>query len=227
MYMYMYLSLWLQILKKKKLNKDSAKKRSIISTVKDTSSNTSPKGDGHETEPITESLLVNDLVLEGDPGTTEKLPAIAEGQRIPSSSDSHLNCGEEETSPQQAPEFRGYARKTKKVKTVHCPKCSRTFTSMKRLLQSHYDEETSTCKTKLQEDKNFFCPLCGRSYSSQSSLNSHYSDKTNTCKTTSDGSGNSIFSSAVTTALSTKKTSEEQLYAAITEVSVVWLVHLL
>ena len=96
-------------------------------------------------------------------------------------------------------------RKAKREKSVLCPKCGKSFTSMKRLLQSHYDKEMQTCKYEKQTKQQ--CPCCGRHFIK---LQDHYDKETGTCRAN--------FSDAITTALSSKNVSEEQLYASLNEV---------
>ena len=96
-------------------------------------------------------------------------------------------------------------RETKREKSVLCPKCGRSFTSMKRLLQGHYNEEMQTCKYEKQTKQQ--CPCCGRHFTK---LQDHYDEETGSCRAN--------FSAAVITALSSKNTSEEQLYASLNEV---------
>jgi len=118
----------------------------------------------------------------------------------------------------------GGLRQPKKPRTVHCPKCGRGFTSRNRLLQSHYDEATSTCKQQLEADqKHHPCPSCGKLYFSRSSLLlHHYNESTGTCKqcdtSTSDANHTSTFSDSINLLLAADKISERELYAAISEV---------
>ena len=87
--------------------------------------------------------------------------------------------------------------KTKKNKSFLCPKCGRGFTSKKRLVQNHYSEETQTCRYELEAETKHLCPACGNYVSN---LRTHYNEETKSCKK------------------SKSSISEEELYAALTEV---------
>ena len=114
----------------------------------------------------------------------------------------------EDGSSRQLSRSKGSSISTKKDKSVLCPKCGKGYTSKKRLLQNHYDEETETCKNETVTEKKQLCPACGNCVSS---LHSHYNEETKTCK-------KSIYSTDVNTVLATQNVSEEELYAVITEV---------
>ena len=100
---------------------------------------------------------------------------------------------------QQLQHYKDYGIKTKKNKSFLCPKCGRGFTSKKRLIQGHYDEETQTCKYELEAEKKRLCPACGKYVSN---LQHHYNEETKSCKKSKP----------------TEKINEEELYAALTEV---------
>lgn len=112
-------------------------------------------------------------------------------------------------------------RKTKRPQTEHCPKCGRGFTSKKRLLQSHYNEETQTCRRELEADKECSCTSCGKLFSNMVDLQGHYDEESNSCRskvTSVRANHNPALSDNVNVALATHKISEQELYAVISEV---------
>ena len=138
------------------------------------------------------SVIVSEVASYNEPGPSGV-------HQVTSSQDGHqplLSRGEErdrtdkdisveEGSSQQPSHSKGNIKQTRKDKSVLCPKCGKGFTSKKRLIQNHYDEETQTCKSEQEGEKKHLC----RDYSND-----------------------------VNTALATRKISEEELYAVLTEV---------
>lgn len=119
------------------------------------------------------------------------------------------------------PRSKSNTRETKKDKNVRCPKCGKGFTSKKRLLQGHYNEETMKCRNETDKQS---CPLCGKLFANMLNLRHHYDEDTKTCKntikTTGTGGRPSIhnYSDGINNALTAKNISEDELYAVISEV---------
>jgi len=111
---------------------------------------------------------------------------------------------------------------------VHCPICGRKFTSLSRLYQFHYTEGSQTCsgpkrmsRTLLDKIKkgSYACPSCGKMFTSLARLNQyHYDEATQTCSD-SRPCVVTCYSDGVNAALSNQQTSEQELYAAISEVA--------
>lgn len=173
--------------KKKKLERKSKKPKNIVSTNKLSSEST--PGPSAVQVASTDQQPSQSRQEEGEVMDKDGCVKEASFQQLPA-------CGKFTSRN---------SRQTKKEKIISCPKCNKAYTSMKRF-QSHYDEQTQTCK---YEDKKQLCPLCGNTFFN---LQDHYDEETKTCKKTKDRS------LEIVPALAEKKLSEEELYALISEV---------
>lgn len=166
-------------------------------------------------------------------GNNEDAPQVdsglLEGSSLTTDAEVKENSGSGGESGSEWEDRKGTPHRKRTTKhAVNCPICGRKFTSMSRLYQFHYTEGSQTCsgpkrisKTPRYKIKkgSYACPNCGKTFTSLARLNQyHYDEATQTC---SDSRPYVVtcYSDGVNAALSDQQTSEQELYAAISEVA--------
>jgi len=183
------------------------KKNTITENVSDEKEGPSCEGNNEDTQQVDNGLL------EGTSSAAEMIENTGSGSESVSEWEDH------EGTPH---------RQTVKKQAVKCPICGRKFTSLSRLYQFHYSEGSKTCpgpKRKPAPRQNikkgsYACPSCGKIFTSLARLNQyHYNATTKTCSSKTRKNAVTCYSDGVNAALCNPKTSEQELYAAISEVT--------